>query len=204
MRIEPTDCLTFMSLISLSTSTTKLNYLYISLYPIVKYLLLTSFPRYGQSFFSLFMAQARSATAIIINQREKTRIRNLQYADRGNEVSKIFIITLTEVNRTRGKRTTFKFSGPYSEIWPAKLTNHTARTNWEISLEIFMNGSPCMMLGHITRTYRSRSGLDCSWKKPSAWPERKTKTRDTIIVSHIRAGYRFTQPREVSDEAGKR
>ena len=45
MRIEPTFCLTFMSLISLSTSTTKLNYIYISLYPIVKYLLVTSFPR---------------------------------------------------------------------------------------------------------------------------------------------------------------
>ena len=27
-----------------------------------------------------------------------------------------------------GKGTAFKFSGPYSEIWPAKLNNQTAHT----------------------------------------------------------------------------
>ena len=42
-------------------------------------------------------------------------------AGRENEVSK--------VNWARGKETLFKFSGPYSEIRPAKFTNHTARTN---------------------------------------------------------------------------
>ena len=36
---------------------------------------------------------------------------------------------LGSVNPARGKGATFKFSGPCSEIRPAKLTNHTARTN---------------------------------------------------------------------------
>ena len=46
--------------------------------------------------------------------------------DRENEVSKIFYIC--EVNQARGKET-FKFTGPYRKIRPAKLTNHSARTN---------------------------------------------------------------------------
>ena len=42
-------------------------------------------------------------------------------------VSKIFIISLKLIGRAG--RETFKFSGPYSEILPAKLTNHVTRTN---------------------------------------------------------------------------
>ena len=42
-----------------------------------------------------------------------------------------YIITaylyISEANRARRKGTTFNFSGPYSEIQLAKLTNHTAR-----------------------------------------------------------------------------
>ena len=70
------------------------------------------------------MAQGRSARAI--NQREKTRICNLQLRDQENEVSKIFIIPLSLIGHM-GKET-FKFSGPYSELRPAKLTNHTVHT----------------------------------------------------------------------------
>ena len=44
--------------------------------------------------------------------------------DRENEVSKKFIIFLRLI-RCAGKET----SGPYSEIQPAILTNHTKRTN---------------------------------------------------------------------------
>ena len=47
--------------------------------------------------------------------------------DRENEDSKIFTY-ISEVNRTRGKRTAFNFSGPNSEIRPAKLTNHNVCT----------------------------------------------------------------------------
>ena len=47
--------------------------------------------------------------------------------DRENEVNKIFIISLRLIGRA-GKET-FKLSGSYSEIRPAKLTNYTARTN---------------------------------------------------------------------------
>ena len=54
-----------------------------------------------------------------------TKIRNLKYGP-GDEVSKIFIISLELIGRAAME--TFKFSGPYSEIRPSKLTNHTART----------------------------------------------------------------------------
>ena len=47
--------------------------------------------------------------------------------DRENEVSKVFIISLRLIGRA-GKET-FKVSGPYSKVRPAKLTNHSARTN---------------------------------------------------------------------------
>ena len=50
--------------------------------------------------------------------------------DRENEVSEIFIISLRLIGRA-GKET-FKYSGPCSRIRPAKLTNHSAHTNWEI------------------------------------------------------------------------
>ena len=53
------------------------------------------------------MAQALSARAI--NQREKTRIRNLQCGPRKRGY-------ISEVNRTHGKRTAFNFSGPYSSL----------------------------------------------------------------------------------------
>ena len=44
--------------------------------------------------------------------------------DRGNEASKKYYIS--EVNQACGKGTSFIFSRPYSEIRPAKLTNHAA------------------------------------------------------------------------------
>ena len=47
--------------------------------------------------------------------------------DRENEECNIFSISLRLIRRTG--RETFKFSGLYSEIRPAKLTNHAARTN---------------------------------------------------------------------------
>ena len=43
--------------------------------------------------------------------------------DQDNEVSKIFVISLRLIGRA-GKET----NGPYIEIRPAKLANHTART----------------------------------------------------------------------------
>ena len=48
-------------------------------------------------------------------------------SDWENEASKIFIISL----RLQFKQN-FAFSGLYSEIWPAKLTDHSARSSWEI------------------------------------------------------------------------
>ena len=87
------------------------------------YFLLTEFEvrtvSYGPSFSRLLMAQARSARAI--NRREKTS------TDRENEVSKIFIISLRLIGRTETE--IFKVSGPYYKVRPAKLTNHSARTN---------------------------------------------------------------------------
>ena len=87
------------------------------------YLLLTSFSRsvlkVTDRVFSPLIYGAR-----VINQREKRG--SVTYStDRENEVSKILIISLRLIGRA-GKET-FKFSGPYSGIQPAKLTNHTAR-----------------------------------------------------------------------------
>ena len=48
-------------------------------------------------------------------------------SDWEKEASKIFIISL----RLQFKQN-FAFSGLYSEIWPAKLTDHSARSSWEI------------------------------------------------------------------------
>ena len=78
-----------------------------------KYLLLTSFSRKVRTEFSFRVD--------IINEKKKTR------TDRENEVSKIFIISRRLIGRAR--KETFKISVPYSEIQPAKLTNHTDRTN---------------------------------------------------------------------------
>ena len=70
------------------------------------------------------MAQARSARAI--NRCEKRG--SVTYStDRENEVSKIFIISRRLIGRT--EKEIFKVSGPYSKVRPAKLTNHSARTN---------------------------------------------------------------------------
>ena len=52
--------------------------------------------------------------------------------DQENKVSTILILLyLLRLIGRMGKET-FKFSRPYSEIWPARLTYHTARTNLEI------------------------------------------------------------------------
>ena len=57
--------------------------------------------------------------------------------DRENEVSKIFVISLTLIG-CAGKESswsqvaTYKFSRPYNGIRPANLTNHSACTNWEL------------------------------------------------------------------------
>ena len=93
-----------------------------------KYLLLTEFEgrtvSYGRSFFPF--AYGPSAKRAGHKLTGKTRIRNLKYGPR-KQVSKIFIISLKLIGRT-GKEI-FKVSGPYSEVRPAKLTNHSARTN---------------------------------------------------------------------------
>ena len=47
--------------------------------------------------------------------------------DRENEVSKIFILILRLIGRA--EKEIFKVSGPYSKVRPAKLINHSARTN---------------------------------------------------------------------------
>ena len=47
--------------------------------------------------------------------------------DRENEVCKIVIISLRLIGRAEEE--IFKVSGPYSKVLPAKLTNHSARTN---------------------------------------------------------------------------
>ena len=61
-----------------------------------------------------------------INQWEKQG--SVTYSmDRENEVSKIHIISLRLIRQVKKK--TFKFSGWYSRIWPAELTNHSAGTN---------------------------------------------------------------------------
>ena len=46
-----------------------------------------------------------------------------------NEVSKIFIVSLRLFGCERKETNKLKFSGRHSEKRPAKLTNHTARTN---------------------------------------------------------------------------
>ena len=46
--------------------------------------------------------------------------------DQENEVSKIFIISLRLIERT--EKAIFKVSRPYSKVRPAKLTNHSVRT----------------------------------------------------------------------------
>ena len=64
-----------------------------------------------------------------LNRREKTRIRNLQYrtdADRENEVSKIFIISLRLIGRA--EKQIFKVSGLYGpQNWPVTARVLTER-----------------------------------------------------------------------------
>ena len=70
------------------------------------------------------MAQTRNAWAI--NQQEKRGL--VTYStDQENEVTKIFVISLRLIGRT-GKEQLSNLA-KYSEIWPAKLTNHSACTN---------------------------------------------------------------------------
>ena len=80
------------------------------------YLLLTSFSR----------------SMLQVTSKEKIQRRSKTYSrDRENEVGKISIISLRLIGRA-GKEnvaSNFKFRGPYSEMRPTKLTNHTARTN---------------------------------------------------------------------------
>ena len=50
-----------------------------------------------------------------------------------DKVSKIFIISLGSNREGRFQfKQTFEFSGPYTGIWHAKLTNHNAHTNRDI------------------------------------------------------------------------
>ena len=65
------------------------------------------------------MAQARSARAI--NRRKKRGSVTYSY-----EVSKIFIISLRLIGRA--EKEIFKVRRPYGKVRPAKLTNHSART----------------------------------------------------------------------------
>lgn len=62
-------------------------------------------------------------------EREKMRISNSQCGSRKNNISKMVTLSLAS---TRGESfqviQTFEFSGPYSELRPAKLTNRNART----------------------------------------------------------------------------
>ena len=60
------------------------------------------------------------------------KFHNLQYEPK-NRVSKIFVIFLHS-NKGGGGGVgvsiqTFEFCKPHSEIWPTKLTNHSAWTN---------------------------------------------------------------------------
>ena len=63
-----------------------------------------------------------------MREQSKMRLRDFG-SDWENEANKIFLISF-------GLRLQFKqnfvFSGLYSEIWPAKLTDHSARSSWEI------------------------------------------------------------------------
>ena len=66
-------------------------------------------------------------------QTRKMKFHNLQYEPK-NRVSKIFVIFLC-LNRGREggggedvSTQTFEFCRPHNEIWPTKLTNHSAWT----------------------------------------------------------------------------
>ena len=76
---------------------------------------------------------ARALRTWAINQREKTRIRNLQSrTDKTRLKSKIFIMCLRSIG-CAGKETIVEVKGNLAgrtiEIRPAKLSSHTARTN---------------------------------------------------------------------------
>ena len=96
---------------------------------IFTYLLLTEFEvrtvSYGPSFFPF--AYGPSAKRADHKSTGKKRKSVTYSTDRENEDSKIFIISLRLIGRA-GKET-FKVSGRYSKVWPAKLTNHSVRTN---------------------------------------------------------------------------
>ena len=70
------------------------------------------------------MAQGRSAQAI--NPSRKKRGSITYSTDGENKVCKIFIISLETFWQPKQ---TFELSGPYSEVWPTKLTNHSTHTD---------------------------------------------------------------------------
>ena len=94
-----------------------------------KYLLLTEFEvrtvSYGPSFFPF--AYGPSAKRTGHKSTGKKRGSVTYSADRENEVSKIFIISLRLIGCA--EKEIFKVSWPYSKVRPEKLTNHSARTN---------------------------------------------------------------------------
>ena len=55
--------------------------------------------------------------------------RGLQYK-RKNEVSKIFIVSRVQQRGKGPIQKTFKFSAPYNEKQPAKLTNQIYNKHW--------------------------------------------------------------------------
>ena len=92
----------------------------------IKYLLLIEFEvrtvKYGPSFFpSIYGPSAKRAGHKSTGKNEDPYF---TVRTEENEVNKIFIISLESF--WRPKQT---LAGPYSEVRPAKLTNHSARTN---------------------------------------------------------------------------
>ena len=83
-------------------------------------------------FFSARIYGPRAAR--LVHKSERKRRGSVTYStDRENEVSKIFIISLgSKRNFAWQLKQTFEFSGPYTTVRPAKLTNHSARTKREI------------------------------------------------------------------------
>ena len=77
-----------------------------------------------------------------------------------------------------GKGTTFKFSGRYSEICPAKLTNHTAHTNilrdiistctHDICMHSKVKGA-CMGLTQRHKSFFSTCYVHCNLLGLYAW-----------------------------------
>ena len=71
-----------------------------------------------------------------------------------NEASKIFIISPRLIGCVGKDSKLFKFSGPYSEIRPSKLTNSIARTNWDI-INIVIGQSYYICVGFSTLEWKN-------------------------------------------------